>query len=264
MRAKLWASVLAGLIAMSPSLALAGADPMPSGVAAKPTEAGLALTAADGKPLYRLDLDRIAKRRGGAGGLLEQRCADICDRLWRPVLAPKDFKASGDWSVTARKTGGQLTYKGDPLYSFAGESLAEAAEIQVVPPYFSSYSAKPTKLVDGVPTATLYYHPALYEPPAPKVVVPTGVGAKWLKASYVFAAGNLPLYAPASGKACKSDCADVRPLTAPLAALPIGEWRPVDAESGVRQWAYRGRLVYQPTDSDAELAAQNWRPIEAR
>lgn len=256
--------VLAALLTVAPTLALAAADPFPAGVAVQKTADGLVL-ASDGKPLYRIDLDRLAKRRRGGGAVIEARWAAFNDGLWRPVAAPKDFKADGDWSATPRPAGAQLTYKGDPLYSFTGKSLDDAAKVPVAPQYFSSYAAKPTLIANGVPVSTLYFHPALYEPPAPKISAPSGIIARWSKVAYVFADGeNHALYASRSGKACATGCDGLKPFHAPLAALPVGEWRPVQDKSGERFWAYRGRIVYQAQSADADAPGDNWSQLEVR
>ena len=143
-----------------------------------------------------------ARRRGGDNGVFEARWTALDDGLWRPVAAPKDFKADGDWSVTQRRAGPQLTYKGDPLYSFTGKSLDDAA--------------------------------------------------------------NHTLYAAKSGKACATACDGLKPFSAPLAALPIGEWRPVVDKGGERVRAYRGRIVYQAQSADADAPGDNWSRLEVR
>lgn len=255
--------VLATLLAAAPGFTCTAAA-LPQGVTVQTSADGLVL-AADGKPLYRIDLDRMAKRRRGNAGLGEARWAAFNGGLWRPVAAPKDFKGDDDWSVTPRPTGPQLTYKGDPLYSFAGKSLAEADEAQVAPPYFSSYAAKPTLIANGVAVATLYYHPALYEPPAPKVVAPSGVTAQWAKATYVFADSDKhALYTAKAARACASGCDGLKPFAAPLAALPVGEWRPVEDKGGARVWAYRGRIVYQAQAADVAEPGGDWSRLEVR
>lgn len=257
-----WAvAALAGLVIGVPHLARAAAAPLPPGVTVQKSPDGLVLTA-QGKPLYRIDLDRTKKRRKDASAIAEARWAEFGAGLWAPVAAPKDFKPDGDWSVTARKGGPQLTYKGDPLYAFTGKSLEEAAKVPLAPQYFSSYAAKTTVLADGVPVATLYYHPALYTPPPPKIAAPSGVTAHWVKAAFVFADGdNHDLYASKSGKACASGCDGLKPFAAPLAALPVGDWRPVQEKNGERYWAYRGRMVYQLASADAP--GDDWRRLEA-
>lgn len=257
------ALILAGLFALPPAWA-AAAGQLPAGVTAKKSDEGLTLALSDGKLLYRLDLDRYAKRRRDAARVAAERCADVCDKLWRPVPAPKGFQANDEWTTTERPWGAQLTYKGDPLYTFVGASLSEAAKAPVAPPYFSSYSAKPVTMVEGVPIATLYWHPALYQPPAPETKTPAGVGVRWAKTAYVFAdAENRELYVAKSGHACKDDCDGLQPLPAPLAAAPIGEWKPVEDPAGARYWAYQGRIVHRAMSADAEAPGGGWRPIEA-
>lgn len=257
--------ILAALLVAAPALAAAATDQLPAGVTVQKTADGPVL-ALDGKPLYRIDVDRLAKRRrGGGNGVFETRWAALNDGLWRPVAAPKDFKADGDWSVTQRRAGPQLTYKGDPLYSFTGKSLDDAAKVPFLPPYLTAYAVKPTLLNDGVPVATLYYHPVSYAPPAPKFSAPSGVTAHWSKVAYVFAdAANHTLYAAKSGKACATECGGLKPFSAPLAALPVGEWRPVVDKGGERVWAYRGRIVYQAQSADADAPGDNWSRLEVR
>lgn len=257
------ALILAGLFALPPALAAAG--PLPAGITTRQAEDGLALALASGEPLYRLDLDRYAKRRRDAARVAAERCADVCDRLWRPAPAPAGFKAEGDWTTTERPWGAQLTYKGDPLYSFAGKDLAEAEAAAVAPPYFSSYTAKPVKMVEGVPVATLYWHAALYQPPAPDAPTPAGVGVRWEKTAYVFAdAENRELYVAKSGRACQEDCDGLQPLAAPMAAAALGEWKPVEDAVGGRYWAYRGRIAHHAASADAKPPGGDWRLLEAR
>lgn len=258
-----WAvAAVASLALGAPAWAWAAPDQLPAGVGVQKSADGLLLTL-QGRPLYRLDLDRMLKRRRSAAPAGEARWAELNTGLWAPVAAPKDFKAEGDWSATPRKTGPQLTYKGDPLYSFTGKSLEEAAKVEFAPPYFSSYTAKATLVSNGVPVATLYYHPAFYEPPAPKISAPSGVTARWSKTAFVFAdSDNHDLYASKSGRVCASGCDGLKPFFAPLAALPVGDWRPMQETNGERYWAYRGRLVYQSADADAP--GGDWSTLEVR
>jgi predicted lipoprotein with Yx(FWY)xxD motif len=229
-----------------------------------PANDGLALATRDGRVLYRLDLDRYRQRRKDAAHLIDARCAEVCAKLWRPVPAPANFAAVGEWGVDERSgEPAQLTYKHDPLYSFSGKSLDEAAAAPVAPSYFSSYAAKPTQLRDGVPVSTIYWHEALYQPPAPKVAAPAGVGLQWFKAGYYFAAGDHRLYAPARAHACSAACGGMTPLAAPMAGLPVGEWRPVEGNDGQRAWSYKGRIVYRAQADDAAPGA-DWQALEAR
>src|SRR6185437_15222695 len=58
---------------------------LPEGIATRTTDEGLALADAHGQLLYRLDLDRYRARRRQAAAMIDQRCADVCDKLWRPA-----------------------------------------------------------------------------------------------------------------------------------------------------------------------------------
>lgn len=275
-RGRTWAALAlaAGTLIAAPAAAattsparatVAMGHALPAGLALKDTEQGLTLTAADGQPVYRLDTDRVVKRRPGTARLIQQRCGDLCQRLWRPLPAPAGFKAGGDWTITQRDGVAQLAYKGDPLYTFAGQSLDEAAaaEVAVVPPFFTSYTSKPLRFISGVPVSTVYWHPVLYQPAPLKVAVPPGVALKWERNAHLFAdSEQRPLYASKSGAACLKDCGGLAPLPAPFAALPTGDWRPVDDASG-RYWSYKGRIVHRPTSAGID-AAGDWEPLQAR
>jgi predicted lipoprotein with Yx(FWY)xxD motif len=216
--------------------------------------------------LYRLDLDRYRARRRDAAHAIELRCAKVCDQLWRPVAAPAGLHPGGDWSQVQRPGGpAQLAYKGDPLYAFIGKSLDEAAEATIAPPYFSSYAAPPVALHDGVPTATLYWHEALYRPPEPKVATPAGVSAAWFKTAYVFAdADARKLYMPRGARLCPSTCDGLEALPAPLAALSVGDWRPIETKDGQRVWSFKARVVYRLQAAGTDEPGPDWQALEVR
>lgn len=253
------------LAALLPLLAFAPAraEPLPAGVKAQTSDEGLAVADADGHLLYRLDTDRLVQRRKDAAAILAQRCGDDCHRLWRPAAPPAGFVARGDWTLVTRGAAAQLAYKGDPLYRFMGASLDEAARLQLLPPYAFSYAAKPTDFSSGVPVATLYWHAVLYQPPEPDAPTPAGVSLKWRRTAYVFAdSRGRPLYTGGVGAACGSDCGELQPLRAPLTALPIAGWAPIQAPDGERDWSYRGRPVFH-SQGDADPGA-GWQVLEAK
>lgn len=259
-----WAAlVVAGFVA---SQVHAATEAFPAGLAARVSPDGLALADRQGRPVYRLDLDRYAKRRAGIANMIAARCADVCDKFWRPIPAPQDFRPAGDWGMEPRNGARpQLTYKGDPLYTFTGKSPAETASLRIAPPYFSGYAAKSIELQEGVPVSTLYWHAALYQPPAPEVVAPAGVGVRWFRTDYVFAyAGERTLYTGGAANACADACGDVEPLIAPLAALALGPWRPVEDKSGQRYWSYRGQRVYVARQGAPDAPAGDWQALQAR
>ena len=259
-----WAAFgLAGVLLASPAFG-ASAEGLPAGLKTRATKDGLVLVDAAGQTLYRIDLDRYMKRWRGSGIRADARCTDTCAKLWRPAAPPAGFKPGGDWEVVERPGAGpQLSYKGDPLYVFNGKSLEEA-KLPVAPAFLSGFTGKPIELKDGVPLMTIYWHEATYQPPAPKTDAPSGVGVSWAKTSYVYTAGDRPLYARQARGGCTDGCDGLEPLVAPMAALPVGAWRPTEDKSGRRFWAYRGQLVYASRDAKAEPQSSAWRKLEVR
>lgn len=256
---------LSGSLLLAWPVAASSAEPgLPTGLQVSGSEEGLALTDAEGRALYRLDLDRYPRRRPDLTAIIAARCADVCDRLWRPAAPPAGFSPAGEFGTVQRKDGAtQLTFKGDPLYTFAGKSLDEAAAAPVALPYLSSYTGKGLQMREGVPVSVVYWRRALYQPAAPKTPVPSGVSPRWSKTTYVLAAGERSLYVRQGG--CDGDCDGLERLPAPLAALPVGAWRPTeDAASGRRFWSYRGQLVYAAQDATTAPPGRAWRRLEAR
>jgi predicted lipoprotein with Yx(FWY)xxD motif len=73
------------------------------------TAKGKALVDGAGMTLYSYDRDSKGT----------STCNGVCTNNWPPFNAPADAKASGDWSVVARKDGArQWAYRGKPLYTF--------------------------------------------------------------------------------------------------------------------------------------------------
>ncbi|ALX85826.1 hypothetical protein A7P25_03155 [Achromobacter xylosoxidans] len=66
-----------------------------------------------GMTLYTFDKD--------AGG--KSACNDQCAKIWPPVTAAADAKASGDLSIITRDDGSkQWAYKGKPVYLYAKDA----------------------------------------------------------------------------------------------------------------------------------------------
>jgi len=66
-----------------------------------------------GMTLYTFDKD--------AGG--KSACNDQCAKIWPPVTAAADAKASGDLSILTRDDGSkQWAYKGKPVYLYAKDA----------------------------------------------------------------------------------------------------------------------------------------------
>lgn len=97
-------------------LALAGAALFSAAVQAQPvkTQDGVLVNEA-GMTLYTFDKD--------AGG--KSACNDQCAKIWPPVMAAADAKASGDLTIITRDDGGkQWAYKGKPVYLYSKDAKA--------------------------------------------------------------------------------------------------------------------------------------------
>lgn len=161
---------------------------------------------------------------------LEQRPS--CVDLWPPVLAPKDAKEVGKWTIIQRDDGaGQWAYSGAPLYT-------------------SSLDHKPgdvnggTKLDSGgdggvvrIPVA-----PAPAIPPGFKVVSSTsGRLITTNDGSSVYTwDGDKP-----NVSNCYKEClTDWTPVLAPEIVKERDDWTIVKRAPGVNQWAFRGKPLY--------------------
>lgn len=79
------------------------------------TAKGKALVDAKGMTLYTFDKDSAGK----------SACNGGCATNWPPLMAPKDAKAMGDWTVVTRDDGSTMwAYKGKPLYTFVQDKKA--------------------------------------------------------------------------------------------------------------------------------------------
>ncbi|CAB3867660.1 COG4315 family predicted lipoprotein [Achromobacter sp. CF-sbj1-Ac2-l] len=99
--------IAAALVLSSAALFSAGAHAQ-----AVKTQDGILVNSA-GMTLYTFDKD--------AGG--KSACNDQCAKIWPPVTAAADAKASGDLSIITRDDGSkQWAYKGKPVYLYAKDT----------------------------------------------------------------------------------------------------------------------------------------------
>lgn len=99
--------IAAALVLSSAALFSAGAHAQ-----AVKTQDGILVNSA-GMTLYTFDKD--------AGG--KSACNHQCAKIWPPVTASADAKASGDLSIITRDDGSkQWAYKGKPVYLYAKDA----------------------------------------------------------------------------------------------------------------------------------------------
>ncbi len=85
-----------------------------SAVGAQPKTTGGILTDEKGMSLYVWDNDLTVPGKSV--------CTGPCTLTWMPMLAQKDAKAFGDYTLLVREDGQpQWTHKGRPLYRFAND-----------------------------------------------------------------------------------------------------------------------------------------------
>ncbi len=161
---------------------------------------------------------------------LDQRpsCADV----WPPVLAPKDAKEVGKWTIIPREDGaGQWAYDSYPVYT-------------------SILDRQPGDVRGGTKLATANDGGVARVPiaPAPGVppefeVVPASTGRLLVNRQ------GYSVYAWDGAKPYSSNChgtclVDWTPASAPAIVKEQHDWTIIERAPGVKQWAFRGKPLY--------------------
>src|SRR5579863_1265726 len=217
-------------------------DPHPASVTVGVGSGGTLLAGPSGAALYTNDGDAIG-----------QYCIGECLKAWPPLTAATSDKPIGDWKPHTRPDGPrQWFYKDAPVYTYAGDS-------------------KPNEAAgDGMGSV---WHAMHFVGPTPRVPVPPAAKVAKIGASFILTDHlGFTLYSfslDRKAPACTAACIEVwPPLLAPALAHPVGQWVPVDRPDGLRQWAYRGRLMYtfsddtDPGDTRGADAGGVWKTIE--
>lgn len=206
----------------------------PADISSGKTDAGLAYTDSRGMTLYALNV-RYASYLVQGGDALKY-CSDECAKSWVPVKAAADAKPMGPWKVVDGAGGPQWSYKGDPVFTYVGDSGPGSTAGKERDNLFNLLS---------------------YIPPVPKVKAPAPVKAVFVGEAYVMEDGQgHALFT--SDKGCGTDCRNWIPFTAGMASRSMGDWK-VSREGDRLQWAYRGLLVYvsqeeQPTRAPSQAS----------
>lgn len=207
-------------------------DPRPPTISVDPD--GTLVTGPKGTALYTYD----GVERGDY--CINSPCRD----QWPMLRADKTDKSAGSWSpvFNAQIAGdaGVWFYKGKPIYTYTGDVDGKKAK------------------GDGLAGD---WHALRYVGPTPRLALPPSVKVLKIDKAFILTdhRGNT-LYTFARDKktaACRSECLEVwPPLLAPMMAVPVGDWTVVERPDDVRQWAYRGKLVYT-FSQDTEPAQTN-------
>ena len=200
----------------------------PPGIAVSRGADGRALTHSEGRRLYFNARDRIGS---GSPIKLDSACDRACLEYWRPVAAPMAAVASGDWSIVLREDGlRQWAFRGKSLYVPANDGSVldegwQVAQLEPPPP------------VPG----WLQYHPSDGGDVAANA---EGFTVYALREGSRVEGTPMP---------CDATCLRTywRPVVAAADARPVGNWTIEEGFGGVRQWAFKGELLFTHTRDKA-------------
>lgn len=239
--------------------------PMPSEATLVRRMGATVLGDLEGRALYvrgddRIDSPQVSGRMPVSTPLprLKSACAGTCLAEWQPLEAPWLAHPIGAWTVVVRSDGlHQWAYRDQALYvrPFAPKDAALDLDAGLGP-------WQPVVIVPA--------------PPAPSWITQQATDGGMV---YTDPRG-LTLYAyeaeqnvnrptgGASERGCNDYCMnEFRPVAAAADAGRVGEWLPVETAPDVRQWAYKGMLVYthvkdrRPGDIVGTKAFRVWHTI---
>lgn len=166
-----------------------------------------------------------------------------CVQLWPPVMAPADAKPVGKWSIVERKDGAkQWAYDGYGLYtSVLDEVPGDTRGGRKVAGGRGGGGDGGTPRVIAGPSADI---------PAQFGIFPVRSG-RLLGLSTGYS-----VYAYDKDTAAKSNCTGAclrewTPVLAGEAAISRGDWTIFEREPGVKQWAFRKKLLYTRVADDS-------------
>jgi predicted lipoprotein with Yx(FWY)xxD motif len=206
--------------------------------------AGGALVNDQGMPLYTYDKDPT----GGKPTCVAQPCSDH----WAPYLAAQIAKPVGDFTVIDRGDGVfQWAFKGKPLYSFDGDTVAGDTNGNGLENYWHVATIMRNFMPTGVTIARNRFggeNLALSDGRPLYIrdrVVSTNTGHNLRTGTR----GN-PMVGKILGTAsCTAECTKSWiPLAAPADAQPSAYWDVATRDDGSKQWTYRGFAVYSFVD----------------
>lgn len=205
----------AGQAAVAPAKA-------PGDVQIVPNAAGAVLLDARGRVLYTYARDTQPD---------VSTCVAECAKAWPPLAVGDAASSPGaEWVAITRPDGSrQWSFRGKPLYTFAKDDAPRVALGDRVGQAWS-VARIPLRTPPGVAVRSIHLGRVLVDA--------RGLTLYWSDDEKP--RGNEP-----ARPRCEGEC--LRrwpPLAAPLLANPIGDWKPIDREDGLRQWTYKGRPLY--------------------
>ncbi len=182
------------------------------------------------------------------------RCVAECAKEFPPLLAGREAKPSGDWTIIRRADGGsQWVYQGRPLYIWSRESDPGQVAINI-----ALLDTKNVKLAEGATRPTDLVPPEDWKvvrfAPWASMQLPDGIEVGMAYAYQAVALTDFrghTIYAysddPAKdGQVCgEAGCKMMWvPVSAPALASTVGDFSVVTRADGSPQWAFKGQALY--------------------
>lgn len=210
---------------------------IPGAVTTRSTGAGIVFANAKDMTLYTYAQDSVPGKSA---------CKDECAKVWPPLAAEADAMPKGDWSIITRDDDTlQWAFRGKPLYTYIRDRAPGVA------------------LGDRVGNAWRI----AFDP----IMTPPGIAIRSLFIGRILTDQHgMTLYTredeTKDKSACEAKCVDEwTPLSAPLLANDIGDWKAMARSDGTRQWSYQGRRLYlnkrdiKPGDIRGQGANKVWK-----
>ena len=211
------------------------------------TAVGPVFVTDDGQTLYTFENDRDDADGDGAG---DSDCNGACTDTWPPLLADDASQASGQFGIVTRDDGTsrQWTFKGLPLYEFAGDGAPGETNGDGIGDVW--YVARPDPWaraeVDAEAKGEVFVGLG-------SVAGVDGTGGRADTRTdrdgltlYTFENDRNDAQGDGAGDSdCNDGCAEVwPPLFADAGATEGGPFTIIDRDDGTRQWALNGLPVY--------------------
>ena len=189
----------------------------PNGVSFAQSNLGAVYVDAHGMTLYALSMRYAAPRSQNFNGL--KYCTGPCAQNWIALASTPDALSVGQWKVIDGAQGLQWAYRGDPVFTYAGDK------------------APGSTAGDGYDDG---WTAMRYIPPVPKLVGPASVMPLFADGAYLLV--DRQGHALYTGT-CARHCDNWSPFLAGMAAQGVGDWT-VSRDGDLPQWVLHGRRVY--------------------
>jgi predicted lipoprotein with Yx(FWY)xxD motif len=174
-------------------------------------------------------------------------CRRECAEEFPPLLAPRDAKAFGDWTLVRREDGTrQWAYQSRPLYTWIREQAPGEVATNVGLTETANSKLAENPVVAGSLLPPEGWQVARFTPAAP-MLTPDGVDVRLVPSVQAVALANAlghTLYTYDGDTGRSEHDARWSPVLAPALASGVGDFSVVARADGSRQWAFRKRPLY--------------------